>query len=220
MKPTSDRLEIMDEISARLEQHYDMTFRTRGATSDGVDWGPDETKLERRYALMLEVAARTAKTDWSILDVGCGFGGLLEFLRRRGVNPAYTGVEISQSMIDWAQANIAGARFIQGDFLQWETEETFDFVICNGILTQKLDTPALEMDAYASNLIKKMFRQCNVGIAFNIMTTKSNFYSNNLYYRNPGEVMSWCLSEITPYVKIDHTYPYYEFTTYLYKNPE
>ncbi len=50
------------------------------------------------------------------------------------------------------------------------------------------------------------------------MTTKVNFFANNLYYRNPAEMLSWCLAEITPRLRIDHAYPpLYEYTVYLYR---
>jgi hypothetical protein len=51
------------------------------------------------------------------------------------------------------------------------------------------------------------------------MTTKVNYFSNNLYYKNPAELLSWCITEITPYIRIDHAYPLYEYTVYLYRDP-
>ena len=91
--------------------------------------------------------------------------------------------------------------------------------MCNGILTQKLETAGLQMDQFAAQLIRQMFSLCTIGIAFNVMTTKVNYFSNNLYYRNPAELFSWCLSEISPHIKLDHSYPLYEYTIYLYRNP-
>jgi len=28
----------------------------------------------------------------------------------------------------------------------------------------------------------------------------------------------WCLNEITPHLKLDHSYPLYEYTMYMYRN--
>jgi hypothetical protein len=50
-----------------------------------------------------------------------------------------------------------------------------------------------------------------------VMTSKVNFYANNLYYRNPSEMLAWCQMEITPFVKLNHAYPLYEYTVYLYR---
>jgi hypothetical protein len=64
-----------------------------------------------------------------------------------------------------------------------------------------------------------MFSLCTVGMAFNVMTTKVNYYADNLYYRNPAELFAWCLSEISPHLRLDHSYPLYEYTIYAYRSP-
>ena len=64
-----------------------------------------------------------------------------------------------------------------------------------------------------------MFELCEKAVAFNVMTTKVNFFSNNLYYRNPAELLSWCMNEITPYFRLDHSYPLFEYTLYLFRQP-
>jgi hypothetical protein len=92
-------------------------------------------------------------------------------------------------------------------------------VVCNGVLTQKLDVPGLEMDKFATRLIRHMFDLCRIGLVFNVMTSKVNFFANNLYYRNPCELLGWVISDVTAYVKIDHSYPLYEYSMYLYRSP-
>lgn len=103
--------------------------------------------------------------------------------------------------------------------LEAQFDRKFDYLVCNEILTQKLDVSVFQMDLFASELIRRMFELCNFGIAFNMMTTTVNYFSNNLYYREPAEMLSWCLSEITAHAKLDHAYPLYEYTIYLYREP-
>jgi SAM-dependent methyltransferase len=168
---------------------------------------------------MLNVINDSSKNMASLLDVGCGYGGLQSYALSKNIELEYTGIDVAENMIDWAATNLPAGKFIQGDILDYRFAGKFDYVVCNGILTQKLETPGLEMDQFAARLIRQMFSLCNIGIAFNTMTTKVNYYSNNLYYRNPAEMLSWCLSEITPHVRLDHAYPLYEYTTYLYRDP-
>ena len=208
----------MSDVSQKLKDHYAAAFHAHGATSRGVDWGSDEARLALRYEKMLAVMADEAKSSPSILDVGCGFGGLLAYAQSKGIELDYTGIDVANNMIDWAGKNFPGANFICGDVLDVDFGRRFDYVVCNGVLTQKLDVPGLIMDQFANRLIKQMYSLCNRGVAFNVMTTKVNFFSNNLYYRNPAELFSWCIGEITPFIKIDHAYPLYEYTTYLYRD--
>ncbi len=209
----------MDNVSKILREHYENTFLQHGATSSGVDWGDNQTRLDIRYKNMLSVIEPQPVNVPSILDVGCGYGGLLVYASGKGIALHYTGVDVAESMISWAQKSFSGGTFIAGDILELGMlqEKHFDYVVCNGILTQKLDVPGLVMDDFAHKLIRRMFELCEKGIAFNVMTTKVNYFANNLYYRNPSELLSWCISEITPYVRLDHAYPMFEYTMYLYR---
>lgn len=209
----------MSEITNRLKEHYEGTFRANGPTSQGVDWGVDASQLELRYEKMLAVISQSSDRAPSLLDVGCGFGGLLDYARSKGIKLEYTGIDVAENMIQWAQERFPDTKFVCGDVLDVEFDRRFDYVICNGILTQKLDVSGSSMDQFAARLIKRMYELCERGVAFNVMTTKVNFFSNNLYYRNPVELFAWCFSEITPLIRLDHAYPLYEYTLYLYRSP-
>jgi SAM-dependent methyltransferase len=208
-----------DPISKALGEHYAEKFSAHGATSEGVDWGPDETRAQLRYEKMLAVAdfSNAQRSSW--LDVGCGYGGLLQYAAGKGLELDYTGIDVAANMIEWARANMPNSNFIHGDILDQRFDREFDYVVCNGILTQKLAASGQEMDQFAAQLIRRLFSLCKVGVAFNVMTTKVNYFVNNLYYRNPAELMSWCLDEITPHLRLDHSYPLYEYTLYLYRHP-
>jgi SAM-dependent methyltransferase len=206
-------------VSKELQQHYSKTFRSHGPSSLGVDWGADVAKANLRYDKMLNVMARQANKGVSLLDVGCGYGGLCLHAENKNIEINYTGIDVAQNMIDWARGNVKSGKFLFGDILDGQFKEMYDYVVCNGILTQKLDVSKTEMDKFADQLIRKMFSICNIGIAFNVMTTKANYFAANLYYRDPVELMNWCLSEMTRNVVLDHAYPLYEYTLYLYRQP-
>lgn len=209
----------MDPTSKALREHYSQKFSLHGPSPEGVDWGADESKMLLRYDKMLGVADFSGKHKATLLDVGCGYGGLRSYALTKNIDLDYTGIDVVNEMIEWAKANQPSGNFIHDDVLNYKFDGQFDYVVCNGILTQKLETPGLQMDQFASQLIRQMFALCRIGIAFNTMTTKVNYYSNNLYYRNPAELFSWCLSEISPHIRLDHSYPLYEYTIYLYRNP-
>jgi SAM-dependent methyltransferase len=208
----------MNPISEALRQHYSQKFALHGASSEGVDWGANEANVLLRYEKMLDVLKRSHQKP-TLLDVGCGYGGLLEYANAREIDLQYTGIDVAQNMVEWARSNQSAGDFIHGDFMDYDFDRQFDYVVCNGILTQKLNTEALVMDQFSAQLIRKIFWLCKVGIAFNVMTTKVNYFSNNLYYRNPAELFSWCLSEISSHIKMDHSYPLYEYTLQIYRQP-
>ena len=209
----------MDPITEALRLHYLEKFSLHGPTSEGVDWGSDESRMLLRYDKMLAVIETPLANKASLLDVGCGYGGLLGYLGKLKIELDYTGIDVADNMIKWASENSRAGRFLCGDILNYNFDRDFDYVVCSGVLTQKLDATATDIDRYAARLIRRMFELCRRGMAFNVMTTKVNYFANNLYYRNPSEMFSWCISEITSHIKIDHSYPLYEYTVYLYHEP-
>ena len=206
----------MESVSKRLKEHYEKTFSEFGASSRGVDWGKDED-LVLRYENMLSVIKKESDTSASILDVGCGYGGLLDYAVDRGSELNYTGIDVAENMIDHAKNHHENGVFYLGDVLHHPFDQRFDYVVCNGILTQKLATTIREMDQFANALIRRMFELCNTGIVFNIMSNKVNFMAENLYYRSPVEMLSFCLDNLSSKVRIDHAYPLYEYTVYVYR---
>jgi SAM-dependent methyltransferase len=202
-----------------MRNHYGQKFEEHGPTSKGVDWGKEED-VKIRYDKMLAVIDEgdlSGEAPVSLLDVGCGFGGLFAYAKDKSIILDYTGIDVCENMIRYATDNVNDAKFYCEDILESRTDLTFDYVVCNGILTQKLSVGIKDMDRYAHLLIRRMYELCNKGIAFNIMTTKVNFMVDNLYYRNPVELFGYCFSEITNKIRIDHAYPLYEYTMYLYK---
>lgn len=205
-----------------MKNHYSEKFAEFGATAKGVDWGREED-VRLRYEKMLAVVRQgyvEVNEPVTLLDVGCGYGGLLGYAQKSKptLSLQYSGIDVAANMISWGKEHFDQAEFIEGDFLQFDLDERkFNFIVCNGILTQKLDTGLMDMDRFAKKLIRKMFDSCNIGIAFNVMSSYVNFYAPNLYYKHPSEMLSYCLSEISQRVMLDHSYGLYEYTLYIYK---
>jgi SAM-dependent methyltransferase len=207
----------MDPITRELKEHYTETFRRHGASSQGIDWRA-EADLDLRYDKMLAVVPPDARGSRpTLLDVGCGYGGLYRHAQDRGLDLRYTGVDVVPEMIEHAAATLPAGRFHCEDVFDFEPEATFDFVVCNGILTQKRSASIREMDRFAQRLIRRMFELAGVGIVFNVMTSKVDYTKDNLYHRHPAELLAWCMAEVTDKVRIDHAYPLFEYSVYLYR---
>lgn len=208
----------IEEISTALGDHYARTFAEHGETSQGVDWGERNADHLLRLEQMLAVVevGESESVRKSLLDVGCGFGSLFELIKQREIDISYTGIDLCEAMIGAARRRHPQVEWLVGDILERSGEKSYDYVVCNGILTQKLGVSQRDMDAYLKALVRRMFDMARIGIAFNVMTTYVNFMAPNLYYRNPSELLAWCMSELTPKVRLDHAYPLFEYTLYLY----
>jgi SAM-dependent methyltransferase len=209
----------MDPVSQTFAAHYRQCFAEHGATPRGLDWGPRQEDLDLRYHNMLAViAAEDRQRPVSVLDVGCGYGGLLTYAQAQGLQLRYTGIDLVTEMLEHARAAHPSAAFLHGDVLDFDPAERFDYVVCNGILTPRYKLSVRAMDAYCRRMLRKMFALAGTGMAVNLMTTKVNFMEDHLYYINPVEMFGFCLTELTAKLRIDHAYRLYEYTLYLYRS--
>lgn len=95
---------------AEVHDLYTQLWNEHGATSAGVGWG-SEPEHAARLSLAAEEALKTAG-DISVLDVGCGYGGLIPWLNPRGSwstvgqqgeVKSYTGLDMNAEVIDYLE---------------------------------------------------------------------------------------------------------------------
>lgn len=88
----------------------------------------------------------------SILEVGCGFGRNIKFLREKGISATITGVDISQGMIHKAKKYVKNKNttFVQGDILKLPfKDKSFDVVFTHGVL---MHVPSADVNQALSEL--------------------------------------------------------------------
>lgn len=116
---------------------YDEYWKRRGPSS----W------VYRRW----EVAADAMKDGCSVLDIGCGQGGFLRYLRQRYPNMHITGCDISDAAVE--QAKSEGFNAFVHDIGTAPLTKTYDYITCFDVLEH---TPYSEV---AFRHIKPHFRQ-------------------------------------------------------------
>lgn len=205
----------------RLVEHYENCFERHGATPQGVDW-PDAEDLATRFDVMTEVIRPDTKTC-RLLDLGCGPGLLLDHLKDKAA-PApirYLGIDLSEKMIAAARHRHPDESFEARDLLTDPLKERcVDYVIMNGVLTEKRELPQAEMIAFAKEIIAAAFHAAEIGIAFNVMSTQVDWTRDDLFHWSCDEVLGFAARELTRHAVIRADYGLYEYTTYLYRSPQ
>lgn len=217
------------DLAALFLKHHAALFAVHGASARGVDWN-DEQEFLFRYGKMMEVVSGDPERDSAgaaptLLDVGCGWGGLHAYCQANGIAARYSGIDVVPEMVEYGRRMFPGTTFLDGDFLAHAPAEPYDYLVCNGTLTQKLDASLRDMETYARAIVKHMFGMCRRGMVFNLMSNRINFAAPNLYYNSPVEVLAYCLAELSPRVRLDHSYSslasgrgkLYDFTVYVYR---
>jgi SAM-dependent methyltransferase len=206
--PTTDLLtEVAAYYSAKLAEH--------GPTPRGVDWNGAESQ-----ALRFEQLGRIIGTasHFTINDVGCGYGALLDFLAERHADFSYSGVDVSADMVRAARQRHqarASARFMHGA----KPVEAADYGIASGILNVRLGRTDDEWARYLKGVLDVLDQTSTRGFAFNCLTSYSDpeRMRTDLYYADPCALFDHCKRHYSPHVALLHDYGLYEFTILVRK---
>ena len=188
--------------SSRLAQH--------GATPRGVDWN-GQASQDTRHRQFLRLLDGEAAA--SVLDLGCGYGDFLRFLRVEGHGGPFVGYDVAPNMIAEA-SRLHG----EGDGRRWrvgaDPEETADFAVASGIFNVKGDVALEPWESYVRGTVDVLARCGRRGFAFNVLSLSSDPERrvSNLYYADPGATLSYCLRRYGRSVALLQDYGLYEFT--------
>jgi SAM-dependent methyltransferase len=149
-----------------------------------------------------------------ILDVGCGFGHMLDYLHAWGITAQYTGVDICPPFIEIAKKRHPEADFRLLDILNSNIKEKWDWVFLVGAFN--VAPKKQRWWPYVQAMITRMYDLCRQGIAVDFLSSYVDFRKEKAFHAQPEKVFSFAKT-ITRRVALRHDYMAYEFTLYLYK---
>ncbi len=205
---------------AQLVEHYEQCFLEHGRTPKGVDW-PNQADLNTRFEVMLGVV-RPGDEQPSLLDLGCGPGLLLDYLEQTGRldQVDYSGLELSEPMLAAARARWPGYWFVRQDILaEPMPSQVVDYVILNGVLTERRGLPREQMADYAADLLAAAFHSARIGLAFNVMSPLVDWERDDLFHWGFDEMGRAVSKRLSRHIRIRADYGLYEYTVYVYREP-
>ena len=73
-----------------------------------------------------------------IMDLGCGLGCLYAFLKRKGWEGEYTGIDLLEMMVQGARRRFSGVVFEKRDVVKNPPTQKWDYVLINGVFNHKV----------------------------------------------------------------------------------
>lgn len=206
----------MRDVLNKIAQHYSQSLQQFGAEAKGVGWG-DTRKHALRFDKLLELV-RDWSGPFSVNDLGCGYGALLEVLEQRGyVVSSYHGHEISPDMLQEAQKNLGGRDNVH--FSAAPTlEADADFGFASGIFNVRFDIEEGLWRDFVLGTMDNMNAYCRRGFAFNILTSYVDWREDHLYYADPCFFFDYCKRHYSRRVALLHDTELYEWTMIVRKD--
>ncbi|AEA67781.1 class I SAM-dependent methyltransferase [Pseudomonas brassicacearum] len=205
------KTELLEEVAS----YYSQKLALHGETPNGVDWNGEHGQAMRFEQLCKIINAPQA---FSINDLGCGYGALVDYLKANNHTFSYLGVDISKEMIQAAKNRYvkdSQARFIESS----EPDAVADYSVASGIFNVRLGRSDSEWLAYLENTLNILDRTSRLGFAFNCLTSYSDEdrKREDLYYADPCRLFDLCKRRYSRHVALLHDYGLYEFTLLVRK---
>lgn len=204
-----------------IVQHYEHCLALHGDTHLGVDW-PKKEDADTRYRVMLDIAkfdpTSSEIADPSLLDFGCGAAHLLTFMQGHGRNQwRYAGLDLSEKFVDLCRQKFPESTFYCGDVLKEQIAiEKVDYIILNGVLTEKRSLSFDEMLSYMQQLLITVFPLATRGMAFNVMSKQVDWEREDLFHLPMDTLAQFLTKTLSRHFIIRNDYGLYEYTVYLY----
>ncbi|EMS77641.1 class I SAM-dependent methyltransferase [Desulfotignum phosphitoxidans] len=208
-------MEKNESIIRDVAKYYSSKLAEHGETPQGVDWNGEYGQL-LRFVQLCKIVDESK--EFSLNDLGCGYGALFDHLNQNYPNFMYYGYDISETMILSAQKKFEkemNAEF----FIDAEPSKLADYSIASGIFNVRFGYSDDEWWDYIVKAIDSLNKSCRFGFAFNCLTSYSDKdkMREDLYYADPCKIFDICKKRYSRHVALLHDYELYEFSILVRK---
>jgi SAM-dependent methyltransferase len=201
-----------------IVEHYEACLAKHGDTHLGVDW-PKAQDAETRYRVMLELIRAPHPPIVKLLDFGCGASHLYEHIIANSITGIeYTGLDLSPKFVELSRKKFSKNSYICADILeQPDAVPSSDYIVMNGVFTEKRGLTFDEMLAYFERTLAAAFAKAQRGIAFNVMSKHVDSEREDLFHLPFDTMGRFLIRALTRNFVIRNDYGLYEYTTYVYR---
>ena len=203
-----NKLDIEDYLS-----RYNSRLDDYGYDPKSLGWGGGKERQNLRFDKTLNFVNLTTQPIHSILDVGCGFGDLGNWLSSHFPNIEYTGIDINSNLIEIGKRRFGLNLYQQDNIFDFE-QNSFDLVVSNGIFNAQLHHED-QLD-YLDQYLVSFHKICSVGFSCDFMSNYVDFKHPGSYHTKEQDVIN-IVKKFTKRYIIRNDYLDFEFMIYAFK---
>ena len=198
-----------------VKSYFDKRIQEHGASPRGSDWNSEASQNIRFDQLLKVVEAGS----FSLLDYGCGYGALADYLITKGFYVEYYGYDILESAIETARTTHRDKPH-RTFFSEKSQIPVCDYTVASGIFNFRGEQPFEEWTEYVLSVLTEFHRFSLRGFASNFLTKYSDLdkMRPDLYYADPLFLFDYCKRNFSKDVALLHDYRLYDFTLIIRKD--
>jgi SAM-dependent methyltransferase len=192
---------------------YEGRLKRFGYSPESLGWGR-HGRQEVRFSVLADYAL--CNRTVSILDVGCGFADLYDFLRARGWGGIYTGLDIVPGLLQEAHRRHPLLDLHEADITEiGDSLPQYDVVVASGVFNAELR--AGDNRTHISESLNAMWDRARHHVAVDFLSTIVDFQQEGAWHTDP----CWALQlarRFSRRVLLRHDYMPYEFALFVFKD--
>jgi SAM-dependent methyltransferase len=199
-----------------IKSFFEASIIQFGDSPRGAHWN-SEAAQEIRFNQLIKVC--DPDITFSILDYGCGYGALADYLIKKGLRANYFGFDIVEKMIEAARKRHSGKP--QHTFFTNAFDlPVCDYVVQSGIFNYCADDSFKDWTEYVIEILTQFNSLSRKGFASNFLTKYSDAdrMEKHLYYADPLFLFDYCKRNFSKNVALLHDYQLYDFTIIVRKD--
>ena len=208
----------IEDTQKKLHAYFIEKLETHGATAKGVDYNSPQAQ-EIRFEQLTKVINPTQ--SFSVIDYGCGYGALFDFLHSKHWQFEYYGIDLIENMVIAGyetHKNHPNARFTTDE----QEVPVADYLLAGGIFNVKMDSPYDEWQDYTVRTLHRMDALCCQGFSFDMLTKYSEaermVQRSDLFFADPLFFFDYCKRHFSRNIALLHDYGIYDFTILVRKD--
>lgn len=202
-------------VLPKIQSYFSNRFNEHGSIAQGSDWNSSGAQ-EGRFDQLLKVV--DFAQPFSIMDFGCGYAALYDYLSKRTKNFQYYGIDVVEDVLTAAKRNHFGALNLYL-FSSIDPIPHIDYSVVSGTFNVRFDIDFNDWTQYVIDSITKINEKTQKGFSFNLLTKYSDkeFMKAQLYYADPCFFFDYCKRNFSRNVTLLHDYDFYDFTILVRK---
>jgi len=195
------------------ESFWDGMVEKYGDRPEALCWNTRERQVKRFEVL----SGIITKNNTRLLDLGCGTADFYVYMKKRGWTGTYSGIDISQRMIDLAGEKVDHKNLLtKGDIAETEYG-SHDYVVLSGTFNHRFFRSDMRQNLWVKKIIMKMWNASKIATAFNMRSAWGWVpITPEVYAYDPDTVISICRG-VTARIVFDHSYFPHDFTVHMFK---
>jgi len=197
---------LVKKIDKETIERYNNRLKKFGPEVRTLGWNT-EYNQQKRFESATSLINLKGK---SIVDIGCGFGDFLKFIKERKIKTSsFRGIDINEDLLKVARKRYPGIIFENRNILiDLPKKKVADIGFALGVLNFNLKNKPNNYK-YAVEFIKSAFTLCKEALVVDML---SNYLDKDypkedfVFYYSPERMFKEA-KKISPYVILKHDYP-------------